>query len=257
MNPRFLTRRLTSFATLLLLGSCTVYAPMQPTISTIHVKGQVEISGGVQASGRVESSVVYSPLPNVLVMGAGTFRPNLGDSTFYQTRQWEAGLGGYLPLGSGWQLTGLAGYGTAHTHRAYVEEPLIWGERMLETYQMRYRKVFGQASLTHEDSRGAVGAVYRLSHLGFDQIDYSAEHFPAYGLPLRSLVRHEALVFGRRNLGAGGRWQLQGTLGLSMAGQGRHSTSEDARYNQVNQVLLPVPTVGLGVVFRPTLRREK
>jgi hypothetical protein len=257
MNPHFLTRRLTSFATLLLLGSCTVYAPMQPTISTIHAKGQVEVSGGVQASGRVESSVVYSPLPNVLVMGAGTFRPNLGDSTFYQTRQWEAGLGGYLPLGSGWQLTGLVGYGTAYTHRAYVEEPLIWGERRLETYQMRYNKVFGQASLTHEGRRGAIGAVYRLARLGFDQLDYSAEHYPAYALPLRSMVRHEVVVFGRRSLDANNRWQLQNTIGLSMAGRGRYSTSEDERYNQVNQVLLPVPTISLGVVFRPTLGREK
>ncbi|GAA3939470.1 hypothetical protein [Hymenobacter algoricola] len=245
----------------LLATSCTVYAPMQPTISTISRQGQVEISGSVQASGRVEGSVVYSPLPHVLVTGAGTFRPRLGDSTFNTTRQGELGLGGYLPLGKGWQLTGLAGYGRASTHRAYVEGTLLWGGgQTREEYTMRSGKLFGQTSLTHEGARGAVGAVYRLSKISFDQLDYAAvsySYYASYPVPLRRMVRHEALVFGRYGLDAQNRWQLQATVGLSVAGAAEQSTTDDRRYSQANHLLLPVPITSLGVVFRPQLLGKK
>jgi hypothetical protein len=250
-------QQLIHYATILLLAaSCTVYAPMQPTISTIHAKGQAEIAGSVQVSGRVEGSVVYSPLPHVLVMGAGTFRPKLGDSTFSTTRQGELGLGGYLPLGHGWQLTGLAGYGRATTHRAYVEEPIIWGERRLEDYHMRYGKLFGQASLTHEGPRSSFGTVYRLSRISFDQLDYTVAFSPRTAVPLRSMVRHEALLFGRYGLDAQHRWQLQGSVGLSVAGTPEQPTTDNPGGDQANHLLLPVPTASLGVVFRPTLGKK-
>jgi hypothetical protein len=242
-------------ATLLLLAtSCTVYAPMQPTISTVNRAGQVEVAGSVQVNGRTEASVVYSPLPHLLVSAAGTFRPKSGaDSTFSTTRQGELGVGAYLPLGRGWQLTGLAGYGRATTRRAYIEEPLIWGKRNLEEYNMRYGKVFGQASLTHEGPRGSLGVVYRISKISFDQLDYSLARYIQYPVPLRSMVRHEALLFGRYGLDAANRWQLQSTLGLSVSAtpQLRTDTDEQGRY-QANHVLLPVPMMSVGIVFHPT-----
>jgi hypothetical protein len=257
MNFSASARRLSVFATLLSLGSCTVYAPMQPTISTVNQAGQVEIAAGMQPNGRTEASVVYSPLPHLLVSAAGTFRPNLGDSTFYATRQAEVGLGGYLPLGRGWQLTGLAGYGLATTRRAYVEEPFLWGARTLEEYRTRYGKVFGQASLTHEGLRGSVGVVYRLARIHFNQFDYKAFPYDSYAVPRTSMVRHEALLFGRRSLDAAGRWQVQATMGLSVATDEQQDTGEDQRVYRANHILLPTPTASLGFVFRPTLPGKK
>jgi|GEM_PF-1768161 len=259
MNLSAITRRLPVFATLLLATSCTVYSPMQPTVSTVSKAGQVEVAGSVQATGRVEGSVVYSPLPHLLVSAAGTFRPKLGtDSTFNTTQQGEVGVGGYLPLGHGWQLTGLAGVGLGSSHRAYVEEPLIWGTRTLETYQSRFHKAFGQLSLTHEGRIGSIGGVYRLSKVSFTQLNYTEpEYLRFYAVPLPSMVRHEALLFGRLNLDAAQRWQLQGTAGLSVSGTPEQKTDDGFDQDQANHVLLPVPMVSLGVVFRPTLRSAK
>ncbi|TPG65443.1 hypothetical protein [Hymenobacter nivis] len=83
-----------------LLTGCTVYAPMQPTVATLSRAGQLETSASVQLSGRVEAGALYSPLAHVLVAGSGTYRPHLsgGDSTFFSTRQWEAGAGTYYPV---------------------------------------------------------------------------------------------------------------------------------------------------------------
>ena len=63
-------------ATVALLASCTVYAPMQPTVSTVTQAGQLELTGSAQLSGRVEGTAVYSPPPHVLLAGGGTYRPN-------------------------------------------------------------------------------------------------------------------------------------------------------------------------------------
>ena len=74
-------------AAVALLASCTVYAPMPPTVSTITQAGQLELTGSAQLSGRAEATVVYSPLPHVLLAGGGTYRPNLGGTTYFATRQ--------------------------------------------------------------------------------------------------------------------------------------------------------------------------
>ncbi|GAA4004101.1 hypothetical protein GCM10022408_14730 [Hymenobacter fastidiosus] len=257
MKPRNFYLPFTPYAAVLLLATgCTVYAPMQPTISTIHQQGQVEIAASVQPNGRVESSVVYSPLPHLLVMGAGTFRPKTGDSTFNTTRQWEAGVGGYVPLGHHWQVTGLVGYGYASTRKAYVEVPIIFGCPTLEEYQARYRKTFGQLNLTHEFERGSIGLGYRLSNIHFDQISYGSG--PArYPVALQTMTRHEGLLFGRISLDPAQRWQLQGTMGLSVAADARQDETDNPQLYQANRTLLPIPMVSLGVVFRPQLFGQK
>ena len=85
----------------IILTSCTVYAPMQPTVATVSRAGQMETNAFIQLNGRMEAGALYSPLPHVLVVGSGTYRPRLGsgDSTFFSTRQWEAGAGTYWPMG--------------------------------------------------------------------------------------------------------------------------------------------------------------
>ncbi|MCB2409665.1 hypothetical protein [Hymenobacter lucidus] len=247
-------RSVIAYATPLLLAtSCTVYAPMQPTISTISGQGQAEISGSVQVSGRVEGGVTYSPLPNLLVMAAGTFRPDFGrDSTISTTRQWEAGVGGYVPLGHRWQLTGLVGYGHANTHKAYAELDVISGWSSLENYQARYSKTFGQLSITREFGRGSFGAAYRLSRISFDELNY-ASGTSRYPVALRRMTRHEPLLFARVSLDAYNRWQLQGTMGLSVAADAKQDVTNNPELYQANHTLLPIPMASLGVVFRPQL----
>lgn len=78
-----------------LLAGCTVYAPMQLTVSSIRQAGQTELSASTQLNGRVEVTAVCSPLPHVLLAGSTTYRPNLGGTTYFATRQWEVGTGTY------------------------------------------------------------------------------------------------------------------------------------------------------------------
>ena len=116
MNSYFY--RFLLLAAVALLTSCTVYAPMQPTVSTITQAGQLELTGSAQFNGRMEGTAVYSPLPHVLLAGGGTYRPNLGGSAYFATRQWETGAGTYWVLGKHWLLTGEGGYGYACSERA-------------------------------------------------------------------------------------------------------------------------------------------
>ena len=62
----------------LALGGCTVYAPMQPTVSGIRAVGEAEFGASIQGSGRVEASAVVSPAPGFLLAGAATYRPRIG-----------------------------------------------------------------------------------------------------------------------------------------------------------------------------------
>lgn len=259
MNLRPVYSKLARFATLVLLSSCTVYAPMQPTISTVRAKGQSEISASVQPNGRVEAGGVYSPLPHALIMATGTFRPKLDDTTFAATRQWEVGVGSYLPLGRNWLATGMVGYGYAVSSKRFTELPLVFwggGGTSRTEYQTRYGKVFGQVGVTRDTRRGSFGVVYRLSKIDFDQLNYSSA-YARYAIPLRSMVRHEALLFGRHSIGSAERWQLQGTLGLSMASGPEQDDSQNRRLYEANRTRLPMPLASLGIVFRPQLLRQQ
>ncbi|UOQ74208.1 hypothetical protein [Hymenobacter cellulosilyticus] len=92
---------------------------MQPTVSTIRAQGETELVASLQPKGRLEASVVHSPLPHLLVSAAGSFRPKLGDSTYAATRQWEAGVGTYWNLGPHWSVTALAGGGHAYVDKSF------------------------------------------------------------------------------------------------------------------------------------------
>jgi hypothetical protein len=245
----------------LLTGCATVYVPMQPTVSTIHHTGELELGASIQAKGRMESTVVYSPMPNLLFTGAGTYRPQLTDTTFMTTRQWEAGMGFYCNLGRSLSVTGIGGYGKANNHRGIFSG-------VQEDYQARYRKTFGQLGLTCLSQDEYLGVVYRLSKIEFDQLDYSdGVTATIIALPLHSMLRHEALLFSRFGIDKRSVWQVQSSVGLSFStlllpGQYQAqaaslSAADQVQAEQVAKVRRGVPMLSIGVVFHPTLLRKQ
>lgn len=130
------------------LSNCTVYAPMQPVISTVSKAGQVEVTAGIQGSGRLEANAVYSPLPHMLLTAGGTYCPDYSavSGSSFHTQQWEAGLGSYAPLTQRLQLTGMLGYGRARTERSDYD--LVLGNTSFID-RTRYQKLFGQVGLNY------------------------------------------------------------------------------------------------------------
>lgn len=238
-------------AAVALLASCTVYAPMQPTVSTITQAGQLELTGSAQLSGRAEGAAVYSPLPHVLLAGGGTYRPNLGGTTYFATRQWEAGAGTYWMLGTHWLLTGEGGYGYARSER-------VWRELLGTSPELRaqYGKVFGQVGLGYlHKQKWSGGAIYRFSQLHFDELSYYTPHYRG-AMDNTNTGRHEVLLYGRHELhiGRASRWQLQGSVGISTSNQARQPDT-DAYAGEINRTRQPVLLVSGGLVFRPAWGR--
>lgn len=238
-------------AAVALLASCTVYAPMQPTVSTITQAGQLELTGSAQLNGRVEGTAVFSPLPHVLLAGGGTYRPNFGGTSFFATRQWEAGAGTYWTLGKHWLLTGEGGYGYASSERAWAE---LFGAS--PELRARYSKAFGQVSLGYlHKQKWSGGAIYRFSQLHFDEMSFYTPHYEG-GMSNTNMGRHEVLVYGRHELhiGRASRWQLQGAVGFSASNQARLA-SLDTDVFEINRNRQPVLMVSGGLVFKPAWGR--
>ncbi|GAB3831562.1 hypothetical protein [Hymenobacter jeollabukensis] len=244
-----------------LLTSCSVYAPMQPTTSTIRHRGETELSASIQPNGRLEAGVVHSPMANVLVSGAATFRPKTNDSSSLNTRQWELGLGTYRALGTHWLLTGLAGGGYATTHKSIMTKELdifpLGVHNELYQYDARYAKLFGQFNASYAFRGGEVGAAYRLTYLHFRDLNWQYNGYSA-PIPVKSMLRHEPQLFCRINLDRQqpARWQAQAAIGMSLA-QNRKAEVETWTSTEAHRTRLPMPTASLGVVFRPGRRIGK
>lgn len=238
-----------------LLTGCSVYAPMQPTASGIRAQGQAEISGSIQPTGRVEGGITYSPRPHLLVSGAGTFRPKTGDTRYMATQQLELGVGTYWTLGSHLVVTGLGGAGLGSSQKGFVEVPvpLVSDGPRYARYEARYGKAFGQLGLHYDFRGGAIGAAYRLTGVGFSHLTYSDTH-TALAIPLRHMVRHEPMLYGRLDLSRAQpqRWQLQGTVGMSVTPGFRSSDTYEVGTYEANRTRLPSLYTSLGVVFRPS-----
>jgi hypothetical protein len=100
-----------SMLALLLATSCIVYAPMQPVMPLVSQRGQVEAGVSSQFTGRLEATGAYSPVRRVVVAGALTVAPKLGQEYFLVTRQYEVGVGLSQPLGEQWLLSALGATG--------------------------------------------------------------------------------------------------------------------------------------------------
>ena len=237
----------------LVAGSCTVYAPMQPTMPLPRAAGQAEGTASIQPNGRVEITGAVSPVRHVLLTAGGTVCPKLGSESFLVSRQYEVGGGAYLPLGDKWLLNGLGGYGQAVNQRGYKDLAFIFASTYSE-YSARYNKVFGQVGIAKMQERYAIGATYRLTQVQFSSLT-SIQHGD---LPLSRMLRHEALLFVRHAWGNGahGQWESLVTAGFSGSGTPKLDDNTGApdygaAAYHANRNLLPAFMASLGAVYRP------
>lgn len=243
-----------------LLTGCSVYAPMQPTVSTIRHKGETELSATIQPNARVEVGMVHSPIANVLVSGAATFRPKTNDSSSLNTRQWELGLGTYRAVGPHWLFTGLVGGGHATTHKSVMSKELYFfplGVRNeLYQYDARYGKLFGQLNASYAFRGGEVGLNYRLNYLRFSELNWQYNGY-TMPIPVKTMLRHEPQLFCRVDLDRSqpARWQAQVAVGMSLA-QNKKAEVENWQMTEAHRTRLPMPTASLGLVFRPGKRSQ-
>ena len=250
-SPSLVFRDLTLGFLLIGTASCTVYAPMQPTMPLLEAVGQAEGSASIQPNGRVEALAAYSPARHLLLTAGGTLCPKLGSSNFLVSRQYELGAGGYLPLGSYWLLNGIGGYGQAVNNRGYRDLGIIFGSTYSE-YNARYQKLFAQVGIAHIGGNRTLGFTYRLTQARFSTLT----HQELGELPLTNMLRHEVLFFARRPLGNGEHWESLVTMGMSVSGTPKRdddqgAPSYGAAEYEANRNLLPAFYASWGVVYHP------
>lgn len=240
---------------LLALPACTtVYAPMQATMPLLRQAGQTEFSATVQGSGRVEATAAFSPAQGVMFTGAGSTSAKLDQQNFLVTHQYEVAGGPYLPLGSNWLLSALAGFGEASSSRGIIERHWRGPDTFVE-YRSRYHTYFGQVGVAQTDPKDSYGFTYRLTQVQFA----SFEAVGAGPLPLRNMLRHEGLFFYRVQLGPSPvpHWHFLATMGLSVSGTPQFTDDQNPLIDRANRNLAPVFLGSVGVVYAlPAKRRN-
>lgn len=235
-----------------LAASCTVYAPMQPTMPLVYQRGQAQLGASIQALGRAEVTGAYAPLPYLVVVGGLTASPRLGEQNFLVTRQYELGAGFYQALGQSWLLSGLGGAGQAYSHRGY--RGLDASPRQ---YEASYYKLYGQVGVAYQGPLATFSLTYRLTQVQFNYLQDAR----LGSLPLTAMLRHELALSNSRPLGSSDRWQLVQTAGISVSGTSRLDDNSGyptygAREYEANRNLLPAFLASIGVVYtlHPTQR---
>ncbi|MBC6988139.1 hypothetical protein [Hymenobacter sp. BT491] len=104
-----------------LLTSCSVYAPVQPTVPQLTARGQAEVVALVHLNGQVGGSVAYSPLRYATVLATSYSKSDSRDTTYFRNRQFEVAAGGYHPIGRHFLISALGGYGRAKSARGFRE----------------------------------------------------------------------------------------------------------------------------------------
>lgn len=246
-----------ALAWLLAGSSCTVYAPMQPIMPLVREAHKAEITASIQPIGRIEATVAYAPVSHLLLTAGVTGCPKLGAKNFLITRQYELGLGGYLPLGSTWLLNGLGGYGQAVNTRGYYDLPIIFNSTYSE-YHARYSKLFIQAGIAKVQPRYSIGFTYRLTQVYFATLTDTR----LGPLPLSGMLRHETLFFIRHSWANSERWEVLFTMGSSVSSTPKlDSNTSGPDYGfaifEANRNLLPAFYSSLGVIYHPKWRRAQ
>lgn len=233
----------------LILGGCTVYAPVQPTMPLLTEVGQAEIHAGIQLSGRLEAVGAYSPAPHMLLTGAGTVGVKTGGDTYLRTRQAEFGIGGYREFGTNGLLTVIGGGGLGVTRR----RTCLWG---CDDVQGRTSKLFGQVGAAWELPNSWLGLTYRLAYVEFYQVSQDAVGLTDFGS-----FRHEIMLFRRQWLFGSEQWFAQSTLGLSISSLRNSARSlavpdrvADARWEVAG---VPTPLLSIGIGWQPAMRPKK
>ena len=195
--------------------------------------------------------MAYAPVSHLLLTAGGTLSPKLNSRNFLVSRQYELGVGGYLPLGDSWLLNGLGGFGQAVNNRGYYDLGFIFSATYSE-YNARYSKVFAQVGIANVQPRGSIGFTYRLTQVYFASLTDTR----LGPLPLPRMLRHEALLFVRHFFTGSERWESIWAMGLSVSGTPKLDTSQGypsygAAEYQANRNLLPAFYASWGVVYHP------
>ncbi|GAB2957279.1 hypothetical protein GCM10027048_24720 [Hymenobacter coalescens] len=241
--------RLALVLSVVILGSCTIYTPLQPPAPDICAQGQLEVSQGMRLSTHVEGAVAYSPLKHLMIRaaGGGTPLPPGGPMVQFATGQMEGGLGTYWSLKHRWLAGGVFGSGGGQSRLKYPNSVAV------EDYRARFRRHYGEAYLHwYASPYVSLGTMYRLN-----QVRYSAFTNAGASTHIRTLVRSEPLVFVR--VGADqrhtemGALQGQLSLGLSMAHGPRPRRTDDITDRPLYQAKLSTLYTTLSVIVRPHL----
>ncbi|WP_375437870.1 hypothetical protein [uncultured Hymenobacter sp.] len=223
------------------ITGCTVYVPMQSTMPLIKRQGQFEVAASVHPSISVETSGAYSPLPHVVLTGAGQIGFNPDKDYYVRNRQGELGMGGYWNIGENWLLNATAGGDYATTDR---QDGLLGGEHK----RGRYSKVFGQLGTAYELPFNTYSLTYRVEHVSFSKLIRSGRLVPNFGS-----YSHQLVLNNRRRLGQNENWYLQSAVGLSS------SNLEPPSQSKQNETLsdqwfaagIPAVILSIGVVWQP------
>jgi hypothetical protein len=239
-----------------LLGSCTVYVPMQGAAPEIRAKGEAEIAGSWSFTNRLDASATYSPLNHLLVRAATSAkggRPNLSDSNYLQNNQYELNLGTYWPLGEHWLVGGLAGFGQAHSQARYVDDgrvKLFSGVQAVDhQFDAIYAKYSGEVYVSWQPSElVSLGFSYRLVQLRLTDVT-------DVGLPVAAgpILRSEPMFFVRfRPVFQEGVIQFQAAVGSSQAFP-YQSVVPSGQDDPARQFTLGRGYASVGVAFYPHL----
>ncbi len=224
--------------------SCTVYAPMQPTMPLVRAAGATELSATVQTNGRVDATVAYSPAQSVVFTGAVAGSARLAPDNYLKSQQYEIGGGLYHALGPRVLLSGLGGFGQARNTRGYPE--FLGSNTTINEYRANYRTYFVQIGVANTDPKDTFGFTYRLTQVHFNELTVTG----VGPVPLTEMRRHEGLLFTRFDVGPSPtRWQLQATMGLSVASTPTLDRNASPLALHVNTTLQPAFLLGFGVVY--------
>lgn len=224
----------------LLLASCTVYVPMQPTMPLVQESKQIELAANVHLSPRLEATASYSPAPHVVLTGAGTVGILAGRRDYLRTRQGEIGVGGYWTMGQNGLLSAIGGAGMASTNRQFC----AWG---CDQFQAKQYKVFGQVGAAWELPSKTIGLTYRLARVQFEQVARDESLVPDF-----STYRHELVLFNRYWLGQNEIWYLQSAAGVSISNL-RAPRTENTSEIADRWFIAGIPSLlfSFGIVWQP------
>ena len=237
-----MSRLLPTYLTVFLLTSCSVYVPLQPTMPLVEESKQVEVVASLQPTMRLEVAGAYSPLPHMVVTGAGTVGLVTRGKEYLRTRQGEIGVGGYWKLGDNWLLSALGGAGSAATNRRYC----AWGCSQLEG---GHYKIFGQVGAAYEGRRKTSSLTYRLARVEYSRVKDGEVVLANFGT-----YRHELVLADRWQLGSNPAWFWQSTAGVSLSNLYSPSSKPTAPQNQDDRWYaagLPALLVSFGVGWQP------
>lgn len=239
----------------LLLAGCSVYAPLQPAAPSIRQKGQAEVAASAYINGRLEGSVAYSPVNNLLVRVGGGLKTGGGDSSYFRIKQAEAGVGTYRDLGNGWIVGGLAGYGAGKSGRRFKDGGFEarWDTVKIRSYAAKFQKLHAEVYVVRDESWLETGVGYGAS-VRLSQVRFTSFTDQGLPVPLRQMTRLEPMAFISFSNPDAFPWlHVRLTSSLSVSPDERKRSSPDERIRNTKEGRL---FTSLGLVIYPHRFKE-